>query len=232
MDISEKPSLNERLNSVENSLEMETYRQIQALKATFRVFKGNYDELLKCLEHLNDPQKFLEIYGYDILQNKEILIDEISRLFHNFLASAKSLVDHTRVSVTNKLYPNHNFQDEYNTKVKNELANNEVQKFIQKLRNYTQHYTLPLVGIDITFQQGIGIDFRMKLDVTSLSRWKNWGDSKQYLDRNLEGIFLEDLVREHYQLIADFYQWLDKRQNEIHKSDFEKLQSMINSTYI
>jgi hypothetical protein len=228
MNSSEKPSLNERLNSVESSVEMETYRQIQALKSTFRVFQGNHEELLKCLEPLKDSQKSLSIYRYDT-QNKEILIDEISRLFHNFLASAKSLVDHTRVSI-DKLYPNHDFKAEYQTKLDQDLANNEVQKFIQKLRNYTQHYTLPLVGLQIRFQQDVGIDCRMKLDIESLLRWTNWSDSKKYLERNIKGIFLEDLVQEYYQLIADFYQWLEKRQHEIHKSDFEKLQLMINST--
>ncbi|MEM8779022.1 MAG: hypothetical protein AAGF26_09145, partial [Cyanobacteria bacterium P01_G01_bin.49] len=191
--------------------------------ATFSVFRENYYKLMNDLENLKDSPKSLEMYNYDIPQSNERLIDEISRLFHNFLASAQSLVDHTTVSVS-KLYSNHDFKDEYDIKKNKKLATNEVQKFIQKLRNYTQHYTLPLGGLEITFQQDIGIDLPMKLEVESLLKWKHWGDSKQYLERNIEGIFLEDLVQDYYQLIEDFYHWLDKRQHEIHKSDFEKLE--------
>lgn len=108
-----KTEFAKRFETFQNSPEMEIYKNLLALKASFRVFNGNFNELQEYLEHLKTPNEPLVKYSYNKRENIEALIDESSRLFHNFLSSAKSLVDHTRV-IVNRLYPaDHEFNQEY-----------------------------------------------------------------------------------------------------------------------
>ena len=150
------------------------------------------------LEHLKTPNEALVKYSYNKIENIEALIDESSRLFHNFLSSAKSLVDHTRV-IVNRLYPaDHEFNQEYQNKLQADLANHPIQKFIQNLRNYTQHYTLPIPDLQIAF--GEDMKFTMQIDTKELLKWKKW-DSKPYLENLGDSFSLVDLANEYYQII-------------------------------
>jgi hypothetical protein len=213
-----------RLDQLEASPEMEIYRNLQALSASYRVFAGNYNELIHYLEHLKNPRKSLSLYN-NIDKQKEVnlLIDETSRLFHNFIASAKTLVDHTRV-IVERLYSNQEFIKEYQAKIDQDLSNNPVQKFVQNLRNYTQHYTLPIPELKIEF--GEDIEMSMCLDVNILKQWGGWGKLRSYLETLGDNLSLISLSNEYFALIEKFYLWLTERQEQLHKSDLENLQKM------
>ena len=75
-----------RFDQLQASPEMEIYRNLQALSASYKVFQGNYNQLIDYLEHLKNPKESLPLYNND-KKNKEVnlLIDKTSRLFHNFL---------------------------------------------------------------------------------------------------------------------------------------------------
>jgi hypothetical protein len=88
MEYSYQTERGKQFDIMEQSPEIEVYRNLLALQASFRVFDGNYHELIQYLEYPHEQSK-----------NQEALIDETSRLLHNFLASAGSLVDHARVIV-------------------------------------------------------------------------------------------------------------------------------------
>ncbi|MEG4113114.1 MULTISPECIES: hypothetical protein [unclassified Microcoleus] len=219
-----KTEFGNRFDKLQASSEMEIYRNLEALSASYRVFKRNYDELVYHLEHLNDPRESLFMYSSEQRENLERLIDETSRLFHNFLASAKSLVDHTRV-IVNRLYFNQEFKKEYDKKLAGELANNPVQKFVQRLRNYTQHYTLPIPELEIEFAEDIAMSLR--LDVELLKQWDGWDKiSMSYLKESGDSLCLISLSNKYFVLVEQFYQWLTERQTQLHKSDLENLQKM------
>jgi hypothetical protein len=219
-----KTEFGNRFDKLQASSEMEIYRNLEALSASYRVFKRNYDELVYHLDHLNDPRESLFMYSSEQRENLERLIDETSRLFHNFLASAKSLVDHTRV-IVNRLYFNQEFKKEYDKKIAGELANNPVQKFVQRLRNYTQHYTLPIPELEIEFAEDIAMSVR--LDVELLKQWDGWDKiSMSYLKESGDSLCLISLSNKYFVLVEQFYQWLTERQTQLHKSDLENLQKM------
>jgi hypothetical protein len=219
-----KTEFGNRFDKLQASSEMEIYRNLEALSASYRVFKRNYDELVYHLEHLNDPRESLFMYSSEQRENLEHLIDETSRLFHNFLASAKSLVYHTRV-IVNRLYFNQEFKKEYDKKLAGELANNPVQKFVQRLRNYTQHYTLPIPELEIEFAEDIAMSVR--LDVELLKQWDGWDKiSMSYLKESGDSLCLISLSNKYFVLVEQFYQWLTERQTQLHKSDLENLQKM------
>lgn len=224
MEYSNQTEQGKHFDIIEQSPEMEVYRNLQALKASYRVFEGNYNELIKYLDHLKEPKKALAHYSYNRRENIELLIDETSRLFHNFLASAKSLVDHTRVIVKRLYSDEHEFSQEYELKKNKDLVNNPVQKFVQNLRNYTQHYTLPIPDLKISF--GNDIDLSIKIDVKELQKSYDWGSSKSYLKELGDDLILIDVVNKYHIIIKDFYNWLSERQHNIHEQDLENLKKM------
>ncbi len=212
-------------DQLQASSEMEIYRNLQSLCASYLVFHKNYDELVSHLEHLNDPRQTLFKYSNEHKDNFNFLIEESSRLFHNFLASAKSLVDHTRVLIK-RLYSNKEFQKEYDEKLAADITNTPVQKFVQKLRNYAQHYTLPIPSLKMEF--GEDIKMSLSLDVEILKQWNGWDPiSRSYLENLGDSLCLISLSKEYFVLVEAFYQWLTERQAQIHESDLEYFQIMM-----
>lgn len=213
---------------IEQSREMDIYRSLESLKSSFQVFEGNSAELVKLLEPLEDPREALFKYANpDKSENLDNLIKETKRLLHNFLASAKSLIDHTRV-IVNRLYPeDHEFRGEYQRKPNQDLANNMLQKFVQNLRNYTQHYTLPILALQIKFvSEPNDLSVTLRVDIEILKQWDNWGSSRAYLDSLKDGLPIIALASTYYILIQDFYVWLSERQSEIHQADLDNLEKM------
>jgi len=219
-----KTEFGSRFDKLQASSEMEIYRNLQALSASYRVFKKNYDELVYHLDHLNNPRESLFIYSSEQRENLERLINETSRLFHNFLASAQSFVDHTR-NIVNRLYSNQEFRKEYQEKIDRDIINNPVRRFVQDLRNYTLHYTLPIPALQIEFAEDI--EMSVRLDVEILKQWDKWHTiSKSYLETLEESFCLISLSNEYFFLIQNFYQWLTEHQTQLHQSDFDNLQKM------
>lgn len=223
MQHSYKTEFGRRYDAYDQSKEMEIYRNLRALQSSFQVFEMNFHELMCCLQPLTDVRQSLSLYNQQKMENVDALIAETKRLLHNFLASAKSLVDHTRV-IVKRLYEGHVFLDEYESKMNQDLAQNPVQKFIQRLRNYTQHYTLPILALQISFSDDL--NFNVKMDVKVLKRWNDWKSSKTYLETLGDNFCIATLASEYYALIYDFYTWLMNRQQELHQTDFENLRRM------
>lgn len=219
-----KTEFGNRFDQLQASSEIEIYRNLQALSASYGVFNKNYNELIRYLEHLKNPRESLFMYSSEQRENLERLIDETSRLFHNFLASAQSFVDHTR-NIVNRLYSNQEFRKEYQEKIDRDITNNPVRRFVQDLRNYTLHYTLPIPALQIEFAEDI--EMSVRLDVEILKQWDKWHKiSKSYLETLEESFCLISLSNEYFFLIQNFYQWLTERQTQLHQSDFDNLQKM------
>ncbi len=217
-----------RLQAIDQSREMDVYQNSQALLSSFQVFEGNFGELIALLKPLEDPMEVLHKYAApEKREDLDSLLKETKRLIHNFLSSAKSLVDHTRV-IVDRLYPEgHEFRTEYQSRINQKLADNTLQKFIQRFRNYTQHYALPILGLQIQFQsEPESASSTLKVDVEMLKKWNGWGSSKAYLESFDEGLPLIALASSYYLLIQDFYAWLSGRQEELHKDDFDRLDKM------
>ena len=67
---------------------------------------------------------------------------EVNRLFHNFLSSAKTLIEHTRIFMDTH-FKNTSVNKEYTHKIKMEFSQDDLSRFIQDLRNYMLHQGLP-----------------------------------------------------------------------------------------
>lgn len=116
MENSYKTALGKQFEILEESKEMDIFRNLQALEVSFFVFRENYHELVEKLKHLKESRNSLTMYNQNEKENINNLLNQSSRLFHNFLASAFSLIEHRR-KIVNRLYSGELFKEEYQKKL-------------------------------------------------------------------------------------------------------------------
>ena len=204
--------------------------RIKTLQVNYYVFNRNYGELKKLIEIKNDPKKMLELWDLRNRNQLEIVINEVLRLFHNFLASAKSLVDQTRV-VIRAWYKDTDFLKEYNHQIASRFTNNQTARFIEDLRNYNLHYSLPITNATFTIHNDketgkSAIDFSFVLVKSGLLEWSGWDKGKAFLSSSNDKIDIGNLASEYYKQILDFHSWLVERLQEIHQEDLLWLEKM------
>jgi hypothetical protein len=239
MDNINKTDWDKCFESFQQSREMEIYRNIEALQLSFRIFSDNFQELKQGLKHLQDPIFCLTKYNHDQKKNINDLLDVSIRLFHNFLASAFTLIEHTRV-IINRLYANHSFKDNYQDKLKENIISSPIHGFVKGLRIYTQHYVLPNLSLETSFAKG-GLCHKVKMDIEDFKKWEKYKLLKPYIEthkinvnvENLElfserykSLYIESIADEYYFLIQEFYDWLIEQQKSIHQADLIKLRQM------
>jgi len=122
-------------------------RKIRAF--TLNVFQGNLDELRKTCDLIEDPESGLRLIQASMDTGNNAAHMEVLRRLHNFLAAAKSLVDHTRLFI-DEHYARTPIQEAYAQKVESDLSQDPLVKFVQDLRNYMLHRDLPASSMSIS----------------------------------------------------------------------------------
>ncbi len=162
-----------------------------------------------------------------IVKNRDkldILLDEIIRMTHNFVASAMSLVDHTRIFYKKSYEKNDRFPD-YQAKIDDTFTNDNLVQFVHCLRQYCQHYRSPNISVEESWNQGDQRPKRsiklLKRDLNTFSGWNS--KAKNYLMGEDEKIDLISVIDIYKDKILNFHSWLRKRQGEIHAAEFKVL---------
>lgn len=178
------------------------------------VFGGNVQELIGLLEQAaNDPALAMEL-----VQNvrrpdvRDEFHGRLSQRLHNYLASALTLVDHSRrLLVGSSLEASAQFVD-----VKAGLLANREIWFMQDLRNFTLHRTLPWFGhtvhvIDNKLSPDT-MESDVELSVAQLRAWNRWRPkSVQFLEEQGSALPLRPLVKRHAELVYSFNAWIHDR---------------------
>ena len=160
---------------------------------------------------------------------------ELSRHIHNFAASSKTLVDHTRVFLEEN-YSKTEVATSVKTKIANTFTNDPVSKFVHDLRNYMLHKGLPNSHMFLSLQQdpakpelGATLTTGIRFDTKSLSEWSGWTTgAKQYLEQNKEHIDIHQFTEEYLIRVNEFHSWLESLLREHHSADIAHLQKLQN----
>ncbi len=218
----------EEMEALRASPEWKLRAQLEQLAFVFGLHHANYQELKRLMKAIAaDEETIIRLWDVQNRTALEIVIEEASRLFLNFLSSAKALVDHTRVHVR-KLYPSSPFLREYKAQLTQRLAKRSVTCFVQGLRNYSLHYRIPLVTATFRFKRDQPLENQLMLDISELARWDRWdATSKKYMATLDEDHPLEQLVDDYMALVTDFYEWLRRRELELHHAALSDLQQRI-----
>lgn len=203
------------------------FKRLLTLDTNFFVFDKNYRDLKLAIEMFSQSERIPLLFDQ---RESQIILYHMVRLVHNYLAAAKTLVDHTRILI-NDWYKQTDFLSEYKEQVKARFANNQLARFIEDLRNYALHYSLPITGLRLqvttdpeTNTQTERVTFY--IEKATLLRWSNWSKGKEFLRKADKEIVIEQLVDEYYQQVFSFHSWMHQRLEEIHAADIHWLNEM------
>ena len=205
--------------------------RLETLETNYYVFSKNYQELEKILDAVKIPKNLFELWDLKNRDKLDAINNEVIRLFHNYLASAKTLVDHTRI-VISEWYKNTAFIDEYNKEISLRFENNPLAGFVEGLRNYSLHYTLPFVNATMSatiIEDGTSDipDFSFILNKSDLLLWSGWAKkSRAFLNDSGDEISINQIAESYFKEVEDFHKWMFIRLTEIHQKDLEWLRDM------
>lgn len=193
---------------------------------TLNIFTMNKIELQNDLELFENPEIGLQLMSHDNKGASQQVHRELNRRFHNFLAGAKTLIDHTRVFIADN-YSGTSIESEYLQRVRQELANDELCRFMQDLRNYTLHCELPISTMTLKFTPSEGITTRVSIHADELREWAGWSvPSKSFLEKQEKEISPLLLVSDYASKIEGFQEWIDTALEEYHQADLVELREL------
>jgi len=209
-----------------------TYFKRKKVRAfSFNIFHGNLEDLKRACEFVENQENGIKLMSESYADAGVRAHMDVNRLFHNYLASAKTLVDHTRVFV-DKNYEKTSIQQAYYQKVQETFSNDPLCRFIQDLRNYIVHRGLPNseMSLTVTNDKESGsqeFDTTVSLDRESLLEWTKWSKkSRRYLDQSNRKLRISDISVNYGTRVVDFYNWLEAKLEKFHTdeiAEFERL---------
>ena len=158
--------------------------------------------------------------------NDESEIINVMRFLHNYLASSKTLIDHCRL-IVKSLCEKMPFYTEYGGRTNKCFVGNPLSHFVQDLRNFTLHRSIPLRGPTVARDFDGTISGYYKLDRETLSEWTKWtGPSKQYLAGVEVELRLHEIVSAYDALVSKFYCWLERRLREVFEVEIREEENL------
>lgn len=197
--------------------------EIRSFSRSIELFDGNYRELRDLLLFFEDINKsiYLEQDGNDIERRR--LLREIVRFMHNYVAAAMSLIEHSRIHYR-KLYERNQLFPEYQKKVDAVFKDDPLSCFVKDLRQFFQHYALPGISLQMNWTKATGIMERtVRLSLVDLKGFKWSSTAKQFFTAQTEDIDLLKLTNAYHEKVTAFYQWFQRRQEQLHATDFKKV---------
>ncbi len=185
------------------------------------IFHGNFEQLTSIINEFNSRKSLLL---FDVRNTTELgrFLVEVTRLLHNYVASAMTLVDHTRILVR-ELYNGSEFSEfnnEYNAEIESKFQLNPLHQFVQGLRNYIVHKGLPIVGGNLDPNK---IETYLIINFAELRDDFKWNKlAKEFISSRVEDEKLEIIVSDYCKLVSEFHEWFYKRQLAIQAEKFKE----------
>lgn len=190
---------------------------IEEIDRALFVLEGNYSGLRGIIAKFGQRETFV----YFDVRNRDDLeryLLEITRHIHNFVSASMTLVDHSR-RVMREYYESDDFLAEYEDRIGREVGANGLTQFIQGLRNFTLHRSIPPIAAVLDLN---AISHKLVLDRDALLLWDGWkAVAKQYLADAIGDVDLATVVDGYMEVIRSLHDWRYKRQCEIHRNIFE-----------
>lgn len=194
------------------------------LQLTHYILNQNFRELVQIPDVL---ERNIDLIAIDKRRESEALHVEFMRRLHNYLAAVKTLVDHTRKFRKN--WGDLELDTEFQRKL-DALLEKSVVKFVQELRNPTQHSRLPVIARVTTFERvepnsdAVRPLTRLMVDINELLVLHDWSpQAREYIreaaDRQKVDVTLA--VRRYQEAITEFYEWFFAAVTEVKKELLE-----------
>ena len=229
----QRRQLGGKLRKIDFDIEAsEGYRmraRMNLLEKSYFIFDANYLNLGHVLDEFEQPTVFLKLWEERTRDRFDLFIDDVIRLFHNYLAGALTLLDHMD-TLRDALYGDEGFSEEYQARWEERIGGPALPHFMEDLLVYMLHQGLPFALAELNFGRmgsGVEVDSAIMLDVDRLKDWEHWSEKgREYLGALSGKAKLHGLVKEYADTVAGFYQWFVLRQSELHRDSLERLEEL------
>lgn len=169
------------------------------LKTLFQMSIDNYSDLIRFLEH--------EVVG---LENIRYVGHHTNRFLINYLSSTKMFIEHTEKKI-DKIYGEDSEEFiRWKKATAEEYDKHFSYRFLYQLRNYTQHYGLPLGSISSSLVETNGVEsqftkvsFRKEILLNTSFNWKK---VKTDIENRPEEFSVVETVNEYNRCMSRLYQ--------------------------
>ena len=191
---------------------------LEALNRCSYTFSRNAQELN---DHIG---RFLYTQSTMAKELSDEYVNELVRFLHIYLTSVTSLIDAQRVVMRHR-WPSEK-KGEYSTfeandyaaKIRDAFETGEAE-FMQKLRNYCTHYSIPVpeLGTSMSWEAGgpVIMTNTLRLDRDELLRWGEWRSAATaYLRAQPERFDFAPIIGRYMSAAREFFQWFWEQLNE------------------
>lgn len=194
-----------------------------SLTNSLDVFRGNHAELKRFLNHVATPTVMAHMWAEAHRFRLEFAQREAARLLHNYVVAAFSLENSTRRFVREHYSGTRLFR-EYESRVKEDLEQAPLHRFLQGLRNHTLHHRLPPVKAMTKFKTRDDgrQDFEngFWLNVERMRGWDDWTNgAREHLESLGNEVKLDDVIDAYEPVVVGFHRWLSERIREEHAAE-------------
>ncbi len=202
--------------------EHKLYRDLQEVDISIEIFHRNYvafDTLLTFLASDERADRLFVVRNHDrfLQAGKEVVL-----YLHNYVASALSLVDHSRNVYEGRLNKSIQPFPGYKERIDKEFDNDPLARFVLCLRQYCQHHKAPSINVLMTYS-GERFVKKVQLPLSSLLTFTRWNSkAKAYLSTIEDGVDIQQVATKYHDKVMAFHQWVQERHEEIYAEDFQR----------
>jgi len=192
-----------RSEFIEESPGIEIHKELDSLKISLDIQKGNYEELLAKHESFRS-------YSFEEWENTspiKLMKKEYYRPFHNYIASVYTVIKHSQRIVDK--FGGDDFYEQYT----NEIVDRNLDKrgeFLRELRHYTQKRKVPPLESHLEYNAE-GVAFEILVPKEQIIDWQGWSNtSKAFLKQLDSKVHLLDIINRYQEESENFYDWFFK----------------------
>lgn len=204
-------ALRERLDALHASAGGAAWRRLGQFQLTARIVGLNGEELFEGILDLSREPLFPRIWAVENEPMRREYHAELVRLLHNYLASIKTLVDHTR-HVIRKEYRGHAIAAEFEARLESDIATSTLVGFVHDLRNFALHVGLPSTILRLTISNASGpaaVESRLVLHLPPLKQWNGWSKrGRTHLHSFVADPTVYDVLKEYDTVVRAFHECL------------------------
>jgi len=202
--------------------EHKLYQDLQGIDISISTFHSNYIIVDNFLTSLTSDERTSRIF---LVRNRDKLLEagrHVVFCLHNYVASAQSLVDHSRNLYEGKLNKTIQPFPAYKERVKKEFADDSLARFVICLRQYCQHYKAPSISVITTFPEGHPTR-KIQLPLSSLLTFDRWNsEAKAFLSTIEGGVDIHQVATIYHDRVLAFHQWMQQQHERIYEEDFRR----------
>lgn len=215
---------------IQSSLGVRFINQTHQRSFSLNLFQMNAVALMDAVQRVHDLDHGLAWMSEANRVAGQQAHRELHRHVHNFVASALTLVEHTRIFMRAN-YDGSTLKRKYEERAEATFANSPTAQFVQGLRNYFLHKGMPNTSMYLRYRKNPGPESTggsmttgVQMDTDALLEWENWkAPARQFLEQNKGGLLIGSFVRDYTELVTQFHAWLQEALYDHHAADLEEL---------